>query len=168
MFGREARLPIDVMFGLPPEESVSPSHYALLWRRRMEAAYHHVHYQLLLQQCRQKTLYDRKVAGAPYCIGDLVWLQGSFRKLHCPWKGPYRIIKVITDVTYRVQQSCCPLRSTQNHTMDNGKVVPQRVSTPTGRSDPVTSPDTEDELVVVYPSPPVQTSPKPSLQRSSR
>ena len=43
MFGREARLPIDVMLGLPPgEESVSPSHYALLLRRRMEAAYHHV------------------------------------------------------------------------------------------------------------------------------
>jgi len=50
-FGREARLPIDVMFGLPPgEESVSPSHYALLLRRRMEAAYHHVHSQLSLQQ----------------------------------------------------------------------------------------------------------------------
>ena len=50
-----------------------PSHYALLLRQRMEAAYHHVRSQLSLQH-RQKTLYDRKVAGAPYCVGDLVWL----------------------------------------------------------------------------------------------
>ena len=60
---------------LPPgEESVSPSHYALLLRQRMEAAYHHVRSQLSLQQRQQKTLYDRKVAGAPYCVGDLVLL----------------------------------------------------------------------------------------------
>ena len=65
MFGREARFPIDVMFCLPPaEEPVSPIHYALLLRQRMEAAYHRVHSQLPLQQCRQKTLYNRKVACA--------------------------------------------------------------------------------------------------------
>ena len=182
MFGREARLPIDVMFGLPPgEESVSPSHYALLLRRRMEAAYHHVRSQLSLQQRRQKTLYDRKAAGAPYCVDDLVWLhspavaRGSSRKLHCPWKGPYRVIKVITDVTYRVQQMRPPRRRVVVH-YDRLKPyhgqwessTPETVSTPAGQSDPVTPPDTEDELVVVYPSPPVQTSPEPSLRRSSR
>ena len=51
MFRREAHLPIDVMFGMPPrEESVSPSHYAFLLRQRMEAAYHCVCSQLFLQQ----------------------------------------------------------------------------------------------------------------------
>ena len=111
MFGSEAHLPIDVMFGMPPgEESVSPSHYAFLMRQRMEAAYHRVRSQLFLQQRQQKNLYDRKVAGAPYCVGDLVWLhspavaQGSSRKLHRPWQGPYKFVKVIADVVYRIQQ----------------------------------------------------------------
>ena len=115
MFGREAHLPIDVMFGMPPgEESVSPSHYAFLLRQRMEAAYHCVRSQLFMQQRRLKNLYDRKVAGAPYCVGDLVWLhspavaRGSSRKLHRPWQGPYKIVKVITDVIYRIQHTKQP------------------------------------------------------------
>ena len=46
--------------------------------------------------------------------------------------------------------------------------APPETVTPTDQSDPVTPPDYEDEPVVVYPPPPVQTSPKPSLGRSSR
>ena len=66
-------------------------------------------------------MYDRKVAGAPYCVGDLVWLlspavaRGSSRKLHYPWKGPYRITEVITDVTYGVQQMRLPCRRVVVH-----------------------------------------------------
>ena len=172
MFGREARLPIDVIFGLPPgEESVSPSHYTLLLRQRMEAAYHHVRSQLSLQQVA-------KVAGAPYCVGDLVWLHspavawGSSQKLHCPWKGPYRITKVITEVTYRVQQMRPPRRRIVFHynclkpyhgQCESTTPAPPETVRPTDQSDPVTPPDYEDELVVVYPSSPVQTSPKLSL-----
>ena len=110
MFGREARLPIDVMFGPPPgEESTSSSQYAFLLRQRLESAYHRVRTQLALQQRRQKTLYDRKVAGHSYSVGDHVWLhcpavtRGNSRKLHRPWQGPYKIVKVITDVLYRIQ-----------------------------------------------------------------
>ena len=130
MFGREAHLLIDVMFGMPPGED--------LLRQRMEAAYHRVRSQLCLQQRRQKNLYDRKVAGAPYCVGDLVWLhspaiaRGSSRKLHCPWQGPYKIVKVITDVIYWIQHTKQPRRRivamiVSNHTMDNLKVAFQHL-----------------------------------------
>ena len=27
------------------------------------------------------------------------------KKLHCPWDGPYKIVKVLSKVTYRIQ--CC-------------------------------------------------------------
>jgi len=54
MFGREARLPIDVMFGPPPgEESTSSSQYAFLLRQRLESSYHRVRTQLALNQRRQ-------------------------------------------------------------------------------------------------------------------
>ena len=185
MFGREAHLPIDVMFGMPPgEESVSPSHYAFLLRQRMEAAYHRVRSQLFLQQRRQKNLYDRKVAGAPYCVGDLVWLhspavaRGSSRKFHRPWQGPYKIVKVITDVIYRIQHMKQPRRRIVVHydrlkpyhgQCESSIPASSETMTPTDQSSPATQSDYEDDdPVVVYPSPPVQTSDETSLRRSSR
>ena len=47
----------------------------------------------------QKELYDRKVHGQPFSTGDWVWLyspvmgKGGSHKPHCPWKGPYTVIK---------------------------------------------------------------------------
>ena len=41
--------------------------------------------------------------------GDLVWLhnaavpKGKSKKFHKPWEGPFRVVKKISDVTYRVQ-----------------------------------------------------------------
>ena len=70
MFGREARLPIDVMFGSPPEEQpASPSQYVLLSRRRLEAAYNCERTQLSLQQRRKKTLYDWASGSEPPLSG---------------------------------------------------------------------------------------------------
>ena len=59
---------------------------------------------------RQKAFYDRKVYGKPYTLGDLVWLyspvpqKGTSRKLYHPWTGPFKVVKKISDVTYRIQQ----------------------------------------------------------------
>lgn len=109
MFGREARLPIDVMFGhLPGEESTSSSEYAFLLQQQLETAYHRARTHLALQR-RQKTLYDRKSVGHAYNAGDLTWLHcpaiplGTSRKLYRPWQGPYEIVKVITDVLYCIR-----------------------------------------------------------------
>ena len=65
----------------------------------------------LLKQEHQKELYDRKRHGDPYQVGDLVWLHSSVvprgysRKLHLPWTGPYKVLKRLSDVTYRIQSS---------------------------------------------------------------
>ena len=65
---------------------------------------------------RQKDLYDVHIHGQPYPKGDPVWLhcpavlRGHSRKLHRPWKGPYRIIKCISETTYRIQDIKCPRR----------------------------------------------------------
>jgi len=48
-----------------------------------------------------------------YQPGNLVWLyspavsRGSSPKFHRPWKGPYRVVKVLSDVTYRIQLVNC-------------------------------------------------------------
>jgi len=62
MFGREARMPIDIMFGRPPEnEGLSHSEYAIQLRDKLESSYDTVrqHRQRALQ--RQKDHYDKKV-----------------------------------------------------------------------------------------------------------
>ena len=122
MFGREARLPIDVIFGIPPGEvAVSPSQHVLDLRKRLEDAYHRVRSQLGLQQRRHKMLYDRKVSGSPYKLHDRVWLpcpavqRGKSPKFHRPWQGPYQIIKVISDVLYRIQLLSSPRRRVVVH-----------------------------------------------------
>ena len=38
MFGREVRLPLDVMFGGPPEPSEEPADYAFQLRKRLKEA----------------------------------------------------------------------------------------------------------------------------------
>ena len=59
---------------------------------------------------RQKVFYDQKVYGKPYMPGDLVWLyspvpqKGTSRKLYHPWTGPFKVVKKVSDVTYRIQQ----------------------------------------------------------------
>ena len=53
--------------------------------------------------------YDRKAHGKSYEKGIVVWLhnaavlKGKSKKLHKPWEGPFRVVKKMSDVTYRVQ-----------------------------------------------------------------
>ena len=66
------------------------------------------------KQLLQRRLYDRRVHGQPYQVGDHVWLhttvlaRGNTKKLHHPWKGPYHVLKRLTDSTYRIQSLSNP------------------------------------------------------------
>ena len=59
----------------------------------------------------QKDVYDARCKGntKPYQVGDLVWLEEKavprwvHRKFYRPWSGPWRVVKVVSDVTYRIQ-----------------------------------------------------------------
>ena len=74
MFGREASLPADVMFGTPPgQAATSSSDYALSLRQRLEQSFHHVRERMDQKQSRQKELYDRKAHGVPFTEDDRVW-----------------------------------------------------------------------------------------------
>ncbi|UYV67829.1 K02A2.6-like [Cordylochernes scorpioides] len=89
MFGRELRLPCDLEFGSPvepPAEIRTASH-------------------------RMKTRYDQRVNHDGFRQNDLVWLFHPKRKkelspkLMPVWEGPYKIIKRINDLVYRIQRS---------------------------------------------------------------
>ena len=66
------------------------------------------------QQYRQKTYYDRKQKGSAFELQDQVWVhfpatsRQQSCKLHCPWQGPFKVVKVIIDLTFRVQRTDHP------------------------------------------------------------
>ena len=111
MFGRQARMPIDIMYGTPAETTDPQFHseYATQLQQQLQTAYESVREKTGQKLERQKEFYDRKVHGKPFSVGDLVWLnspaipRGQFRKLYSPWTGPYKVVTVISEVTYRIE-----------------------------------------------------------------
>jgi hypothetical protein len=109
MFGREARLPIDLQFGALSPDTLSTDQHVRRLQSALGYAYQLAQERLGEAQERQKALYDRKVHGSPFQTGDLVWLyspvilSGGNWKLHHPWIGPYRVITRLSNLNYKIQ-----------------------------------------------------------------
>ena len=111
MLGREVYLPVDVIFGKPPQECPDTTEYITQLQERMESTHEYVRVKLQHSSSRQKRYYDQKINGKTHNTGDLVWLHEPRRKLGlCPklqryWKGPFTVIQKINDLLYRIQRS---------------------------------------------------------------
>ena len=110
MFGRQPRLPIDLVYPINRSILTSVEHYADNVKTSLESAFQRARDQLLhTQHENRKEQYDKKVHGDPYDVGDLVWLhnpavpKGNSKKLYHPWVGPYRILNCLTDNDYRIE-----------------------------------------------------------------
>ena len=110
MFGREARLPVDIMYRTPSQkEEVPLAGYVSNLRDLLHEAYERVRENVGEVQERQEQLYTRKVHGEHHKPGALVWLfnpavpHGKAKKFHRPWTGPYRIIRKLSDVNYFIR-----------------------------------------------------------------
>ena len=109
MFGQKIQLPTDLMCGGGAASGETLSEYVAHLRKHLEVAYRTAWENLRRGQKCQKEQYDRKATGGRYTEGNLVWLyfpavpKGRSRKLHWPWKGPYRVVKVISDVIYWIR-----------------------------------------------------------------
>ena len=93
MFGREACLPLDLLYHVDMPEPTIRSEYATKMKDSIEKAYNLVKTRFGQKQQTQKEFYDQKCHGDPYAPGDLVWLhstvvpRGKSRKLLHPWTG---------------------------------------------------------------------------------
>ena len=109
MFGRQARIPADLMYGTAEPESLNCTEYATKLQESLSKAYTVARKHVAGKQERQAETYNKKVHGKPHQVGTLVWLLSpqvphvSKKKLHRWWTGPYKVIKRISDATYRVQ-----------------------------------------------------------------
>ena len=109
MFGRQVTLPVDLMYGISHEEEVLLPEYVERLKERLRGAYALVRERCGTEHRRQKAIYDEKVHGAPFNPGDLVWLhspavpRGLSRKLHRPWKGPFKVVERFGNSTYKIK-----------------------------------------------------------------
>ena len=96
MFGRQAKLPVDLVHGSTPTEPQPQHEYARQLQKILQGA---------LPSCSGKhgdgngENEGGLQSEGPWEPGDLVWLhtpvvpKGKPRKLHCPWTGPFRVVK---------------------------------------------------------------------------
>ena len=72
----------------------------------LEDAYHIVHEHTQQAQKYQKQYYDKRFSGGHFSESDKVWLyspavpRGQSPKFYQPWKGPYKMVEVIPNVTF--------------------------------------------------------------------
>ncbi|XP_018648667.1 KRAB-A domain-containing protein [Schistosoma mansoni] len=106
LFGHELRLPVEIQTPLLPCEEQEHVPYIRTLRNRLADAYRLVSSNLRKASEHQKDLYDRRVHGPVYKVGDRVWLRrpmassGSCSKFHQPWQGPFEIVLIRSPTTF--------------------------------------------------------------------
>ena len=111
LFGRELRLPCDLVFGSKPGEDLAGEDYVTCLRKRMDGIHERVRSNIQDASDKMKDHYDIRAEKGGYQPGDLVWLynpqkrRGLSPKLQRNWEGPYEIMKRINDVVYRIRKT---------------------------------------------------------------
>ncbi|XP_055950844.1 uncharacterized protein K02A2.6-like [Argiope bruennichi] len=111
LFGRDLRLPADLLFSQPPDAPLVPEEYVKNLRTRMEEVHHLARDRIGMASEKMKTQYDARATGHNFHEGDQVWLwnpkrrKGLSPKLQTNWEGPYTVLKRLNDVVVRIQKS---------------------------------------------------------------
>ncbi|GFX01434.1 retrovirus-related Pol polyprotein from transposon 412 [Trichonephila clavipes] len=111
LFGRDLRLPADLLFSRPPDAPLAPEEYIEKLQARMEEMHHLARERIGMASEKMKTRYDARATEHDFHEGDKVWLwnrkrrKGLSPKLQMNWEGPYTVLKRLNDVVVRVQKS---------------------------------------------------------------
>lgn len=105
MFGRNARLPVDLCFGTALDGNSETSHlqYVDKMRKELQKAYHLAAECATKSHLRNKTCYDQRVRDQPLQEGDRVLVRNvgltGKHKLQDRWKStPYIVIKKFSNL----------------------------------------------------------------------
>ena len=110
VFGRELRLPVDLLTGQPEKNEILEEYVSKL-AERLQLAHEEARAKLQFESDRMKTRYDTRVNQSGFEENDKVWfynprrVKGRSPKLQKSWEGPYKIITRLNDITYRIQKT---------------------------------------------------------------
>ncbi|GFU88402.1 retrovirus-related Pol polyprotein from transposon 412 [Trichonephila clavipes] len=99
LFGRDLRLPEDLLFSRPPDAPLAPEEYVEKLQARMEEMHHLARERISMASEKMKTPYDARATGHDFHEGDKVWLwnpkrrKGFSPKLQINWEGQYTVLK---------------------------------------------------------------------------
>jgi predicted aspartyl protease len=114
MLGREARAPIDLIYGVPPETEntpISTVDFVENKLNQMRSAYDSVREETGKNCERAKRNYDLRVRPTPYSVGNWVFYFSPRRyqqrspKWQRLYSGPYLIIRKINDVNVVIRKT---------------------------------------------------------------
>ena len=113
MIGRDLRLPLDLLIERPPDDQdeCTTSEFVRRQRDRMCTVRAQVEGNLKISADTMKQRKDIKATVESLGEDDQVWLynpkrkKGQSPKLSSPWEGPYRVVKRLSAVTYRIQRN---------------------------------------------------------------
>ena len=113
LYGREARIPADLVYGLPtdPDRPADITAFAEEQRTKFNEAYGLVRQHLGTAARRRKHDYDLRAKPQQFPIGSKVWVfvprrkSGRYAKWQCRYQGPFEVISQPGPVTYVVQKT---------------------------------------------------------------
>lgn len=116
MFGREARLPIDICFGISSagERESSCQQYVARMRKELQSAYQLVSEVATKTHLKNKVRYDQRVRNSPLEKGDRILIRNvglkGKHKLQDRWKAtPYVVVdKLLNLPVYKVKPESGP------------------------------------------------------------
>ena len=111
MMGRQMILPVDLLMGCSGTPQSSYPEFTEKLQDRMAYTHELARKRLKVKTDRNKRAYDTRKAGEGHTLGDAVWLhtkkrkKGISPKLQRSWTGPFYVLDVLSDVTYRIQET---------------------------------------------------------------
>ncbi|CAL9697681.1 unnamed protein product [Knipowitschia caucasica] len=114
LFGREITEPIDLVVGLPPNDtnsSLKPD-YVVNLREQLERSHQLAREALGKASERAKRQYDKNICQTQYLVGSAVWylvkgtkrVRHKVRKFLPSYEGPYFIVGQLDDLVYQIQK----------------------------------------------------------------
>ena len=112
MFGREAILPLDAVLKLQTSpiqgSALTYPEYVIKQKQQLAETERLARENLQRTQKSQKAYYDTKCHSQRIQVGDRVWYRNRARagrkKFLKPWCGRWEVVKVLSDVTYRIEE----------------------------------------------------------------
>ena len=113
MYGREARIPADLVYGPPPQEDQERPIPEIVEEQRetFRQAYEATRRHLSTAVQGRKRNYDLRSRRHDFPIGSWVWVlvhrrrQGRYHKWQSLYQGPFLVTHQLGPVNYRVQRS---------------------------------------------------------------
>ena len=109
MYGREARIPADLVYGEPQIEDQDVD-FITRQQENFSEAFTLVRQNLAQAARRRKNRYDLRSKPQKYPIGSKVWCyvprryKGRYQKWRSLYQGPFEIVEQLGPVTYRIRR----------------------------------------------------------------